>query len=119
VSKRLGRKVNIDRALALGRSGKLSLADDLADTLEYLAIAVATVINLFNPGTLFIHGRLFEADEKAFARLVELAGQHTLSPSFADCRIVQARGSKRQGAVAGIIQHLTSSVGPSLDIQSL
>ena len=30
-----------------------------------------------------------------------------LPPSFADCRVTRAMGSKRQGAVAGIIQHLT------------
>lgn len=119
VSKRLGRKVTIDRAIELAKSGKMSLAEELDDTCRYLAVGVSAVIHLFNPSTLFIHGRMFEADEELFGRLVERARQRTLPPSFADCRIVQARGSKRQGAVAGIIQHLTSSIGPALEGKSL
>jgi N-acetylglucosamine repressor len=119
VSRRLGRKVTIDRAIELARSGKAALAEELEDTCRYLAVGVAAVINLFNPSTLFIHGRIFEADAGLFGRLVERARARTLPPSFAACRIVQARGSKRQGAVAGIIQHLTSSIGPALESKSL
>lgn len=118
-SRKVGRKLTLDQALERIRAGKLDLADELEETLKYLAVGVAAVINLFNPATLFIHGRLFEADPAAFEHLVARAGKRTLSPSFADCRIVQARGSKRQGAVAGIIQHLTSAVGPSLDVNPL
>jgi predicted NBD/HSP70 family sugar kinase len=119
VSKRLGRKITIEKVIELARSGKVSLAEELEDTCRYLALGVSAVINLFNPSTLFIHGRIFEADEHLFGRLVERARQRTLPPSFADCRIVQARGSKRQGAVAGIIQHLTSSIGPALESKTL
>jgi hypothetical protein len=39
------------------------------------------------------------ADQKANGR-----------PFFADCRIIRTRGSKRQWAVAGVIQHLIDSV---------
>ena len=80
----------------------------------YLAIGLATVINVFNPSTLFIHGQLFDADESLFARVLEQTRKRALAPSFADCRIIRARGSKRQGAVAGIIQHLIDSVVPEL-----
>jgi predicted NBD/HSP70 family sugar kinase len=118
-SRKAGRKLTLDQALERARAGKLDLAEELDETLKYLAVGVAAVINLFNPATLFIHGRLFEANPAAFERLVALARKRTLSPSFVDCHIVQARGSKRQGAVAGIIQHLTSAVGPSLDLNLL
>ncbi len=47
-------------------------------------------------------------------RVVELTRQRSLMPSLADCRIVQARGGKRQGAIAGIIHHLTHSMAPAL-----
>jgi N-acetylglucosamine repressor len=119
VSKRLGRRVTIEKAIELARSGKPSLAEELDDTCRYLAVGVAAVINLFNPSTLFIHGRIFEADEGLFGRLVERARARALPPSFVDCRIVQARGSKRQGAIAGIIQHLTSAIGPALESKPL
>jgi hypothetical protein len=40
--------------------------------------------------------------------------KRALGPSFADCQIIRARGSKRQGAVAGIIQYLIDSVVPEM-----
>jgi N-acetylglucosamine repressor len=72
------------------------------------------VINLFNPATVFIHTRLFEIDPALFETVVGLAARRALPPSFADCRVVPAKGSKRQGAVAGIIQHLTDAVAAEL-----
>ena len=80
---------------------------------DYLAIGLATVINIFNPSTLFIHGQLFDVDEGLFARVLEETRKRALAPSFADCRIIRAEGSKRQGAVASIIQHLIDSVCPN------
>jgi N-acetylglucosamine repressor len=115
VSQRLGRKVSIDDVIALGRSeDKVSLAEELDKIVRYLGIGLAAVINLFNPSTLFVHGRLFAVEADLFARVVEETRRRALPPSFADCRIVQARGSKRQGAVAAIIEHLTNSVVPLL-----
>ncbi len=88
------------------------VGEALEETIRYLAIGVAAAINLFNPANLFIHGKLFEIDPTLFGRLVAYTGQRALSPAFADCCIVQARGSKRQGAIAAIIDHLTDSVVP-------
>lgn len=119
VSKRLGRRVSIDQVVRQAQKQRLSVAEDLQVTCGYLAIAAAAVINLFNPSTLFVHGRLFEADESLFARLVDLARRRSLGPSFAGCRIIQAKGSKPQGAIAGIIQHLTSSIAPSLQTDAV
>src|SRR5262245_19760995 len=110
VSKRLGRPVGIDEVIRLCRSGKVDLAAELDDVCRYLALGVAAVINLFNPSRLFVHGRLFEADEALFARVVEKASRRALGPSFADCQVVRATGQKHLGAVAGIIQHLTSAI---------
>jgi hypothetical protein len=42
-----------------------------------------------------------------------------LWPSFRDCRIVRATGEGHQGAVAGIIQHLTSAIAPALETNTL
>jgi N-acetylglucosamine repressor len=119
VSCRLGRTVSIDDVIQLARAGEPGLAADLDDTCRYLAIAVAAVINLFNPARLFVHGRVFEADELLFPRMVEKASRRALQPSFADCKIIQATGQKHQGAVAGIIQHLTSAIAPALETKTL
>jgi N-acetylglucosamine repressor len=111
--------VTIDEVIRLCRSDRVDLSDELNDVCLYLAIAVAAVINLFNPTRLFIHGRMFEANATLLDRVVEQAARRTLKPSFADCKIVRATGQKHQGAVAGIIQHLTSAIAPALETNTL
>lgn len=114
VSQRLGRKLTVDEVIDGLRSGELSADEELRHTCRYLAVGLAAAINLFNPSTLFVHGRLFEAADGLFAGVVEEAGKRALPPSFADCRIVQAQGSKRQGAIAAIIEHVTDQLAPAL-----
>jgi N-acetylglucosamine repressor len=115
ISGKLGRKVGVEEAIRLVQEGDRVAAEELERTCRYLAVGLAAAINLFNPSTLFVHGRLFEADGNLFSRLIEETGKRALPPSFADCRIIQARGSKRQGAVAAAIEHLTNSVVPVLN----
>ena len=110
VGRKLNRTVTVEEALALVRSGRGPLAGELLETAKYLAIAVAAVVNLFNPKTVFIHSRLFAADDGLFQRVVELTEKRALGPSFADCRIVRAKGTKLQGAVAAAVQQLTNAV---------
>ncbi len=119
VSRRLGKTVLIDDVIHLARSGEVDLSADLDDACRFLAVAVAAVINLYNPSRLFVHGRLFEADDHLFARMVEKVSRRALGPSFADCKIVRATGQKHQGAVAGIIQYLTSVIVPALETRTL
>jgi len=114
VSRRLGRPVDIDEVIRLAHSGELDLGEDCEEVVLYLAIGLAAVINIFNPSTLFIEGRIFDVDDGLFARVLEQTRERSLAPSFADCQIVRARGSKRQGAVGGIIQHLMDSVVPEI-----
>jgi N-acetylglucosamine repressor len=115
VSQRLGRAVDIDEVIRLARDGAMDLSEELADTIRFLAIGVAAAINLFNPSRLFVNGRLFESDDSLFNRMIEQAGRRTLRPSFADCRILPVSGQKHQGAIAGIIHHLTCAIAPALD----
>lgn len=119
LSQRLGRKLSVTEVLALLEQGELTADAELERIGRYLAIGLAAVINLFNPSTLFVHSRLFSADKALLQRLVAETGKRALPPSFADCQIVQARGSKRQGAVAAIIDHLTESVVPVVMTEAL
>jgi N-acetylglucosamine repressor len=119
VSRRLGRPVDIEQVIRLARSGAADLSADLDDVCRYLAVGVAAVINLFNPSCLFVHGRLFEADDGLFARLIDRASRRALGPPFAACRVVRATGQKHHGAVAGVIQHLTSAIAPALESRTL
>jgi N-acetylglucosamine repressor len=113
-SRKIGRSVDPDEVIELARSGAVDLRTELREVAGFVSVAVSAVINLFNPATVFIHTPLFEIDPSLFETVVEGAGARALPPSFADCRVVRAKGSKRQGAVAGIIQHLTDSVAPEL-----
>lgn len=87
---------------------------EIGMVVEYLAIAIAAVINIFNPSVLFVHGALVAGVPDRFARVLERVRSRTLSASLDDCSIVSTRSSKRQGAVAGIIDQLTSDWAPSI-----
>lgn len=115
VSQRLRRTVSVDEVVSLAQSNPEEFAAELAETARYLAIGVAAVVNLFNPATVFIHSDVFEVENGFFERVVELARARSLPPAFAECRIVRAKGNKRQGAIAGAIQHLTNAVVPGLE----
>jgi len=113
VSQRLGRKISIEEIIELSERGELAVAEELEVVCEYLAVGLAAVINLFNPSTFFVHGRLFALDGTLFERVVQRTRERALRPSFEDCQIVQARGSKRQGALAAIIEHRIDSIVPT------
>jgi N-acetylglucosamine repressor len=108
VSEKLGHAVAIDEAVRLLATGTVEADREVTRVLEYLAVGLAAVINVFNPSKLFLYGRLLDAGPDVFARLLELTRRRALAPSLADCTIIRARGSKRLGAVAGIIQRLTT-----------
>lgn len=114
ISGKVGRKVDIDEAVRLIRAKEVDATEELQRTSEYLAIAIAAVINIFNPATLFVHGLLLDAADDLFERVVQRAQQRALKPSFADCSVRRARGSKRQGVIAGIIHDMTASWAPTL-----
>lgn len=114
VSEAIGRPVTPDEAIAGLRSGTMHAAAAIDRVIDALAVAVSAVVNIFNPATLFVHGGLFGVADDVFPRLLDRVKHASLTPSLADCRIVQARGSKRTGALAGIIQHVTDAAVPRL-----
>jgi N-acetylglucosamine repressor len=109
---------NVDVAEALRTLDDLRLRVPLARTLDALAQAVAVVVNLFNPSTLFLHGRLLEAREEHFAALLERVARRALRPSLERCRLVLARGSKRLGALAVAADRVMESLGPRLVMET-
>ncbi|QDU39745.1 N-acetylglucosamine repressor [Maioricimonas rarisocia] len=114
VSQRIGRQVDIEGAVDLIRRGEVQADAELRSVCEYLSIAIAAAINLFNPSSLFVHGRAFDARDGLFELVCEMTGRRALAPSLKDCTIIRARCSKRQGAVAAAIQSLTDAVGPTI-----
>ncbi len=112
ISKRLQQPVSIEHIVEMVRAGELTIDAELRSLKEYLAVALAAVINLYNPALLCVYGRMFELDAGLFDAVVARARQRALGPSSADCNIVLARGSKRQGAVAVIVEHIVDGIVP-------
>jgi len=111
---KLGRPLDLATAAALLDERPGDFQDEVRTVVEYLAIAIAAVINIFNPTTLFVHGTLLTGHAERFDRVLEQVRQRALTATLADCRVVPTRSSKRQGAIAGIIHHLTHAWAPSI-----
>lgn len=111
---RVGERLDVTQALDLLATRGDEFQQELHTVTEYLAIAMAAVINIFNPATLFVHGVLLAGDEERFATVVQRTRQRSLTVSQGDCTIVATRSSKRQGAIAGIMHRLTAGWAPSI-----
>ncbi len=109
-----GRSLDVTAVEVLLAERPDELAGPVNAVAEYLAIAIAAVINIFNPTALFVHGTLLAGSPERFAPVLERVRQRTLTASLADCTIKPTRSSKRQGAVAGIIHHLTHAWAPAI-----
>jgi predicted NBD/HSP70 family sugar kinase len=108
LSAKLGRKLTIDDIVHGVQTGTIAIGPEFENLVQYLAVAVAAVINIFNPKRLFLHGRFFDAGPQLFPRLLELTRQRSLAPSFADCEIIRARGNKRLAAIAAVLHRITT-----------
>jgi len=111
---RVGRPLDVATAATLLEERPGDFQHEVRTVVEYLAIAIAAVINIFNPTTLFVHGTLLAGNTARFDRVLERVRQRALTATLADCRVVPTRSSKRQGAIAGIIHHLTHAWAPSI-----
>jgi len=113
-SQKLSRPVQRDELIELLHTGQLDLSVELDRMATYLAVGIAAVINIFNPAAVFVHSPLCDLDPQLLPRAVARTQQRALPPSFAQCRIMRAQGTKCQGAVAGIVQALTDALAPRL-----
>jgi predicted NBD/HSP70 family sugar kinase len=114
LSEKVGRPLSIEAAAAVVDERPGDFQHELRMATEYLAIAIAAVINIFNPTTLFVHGTLLAGSRERFARVLDRVKQRALTASLADCTILATRSSKRQAAIAGIMHHLTNAWAPSI-----
>ncbi|MFM7138048.1 MAG: ROK family protein [Planctomycetota bacterium] len=114
VAEQVGRTLDAAAVEALLAERPDEFTGPVGTVTEYLAIAIAAVINIFNPTALFVHGTLLAGSPERFARVVEQVRQRTLTASLAECTITPTRSSKRQGAVAGIIHRLTQAWAPAI-----
>jgi predicted NBD/HSP70 family sugar kinase len=109
ISERLERQVDFDEVVALALKGDKLVRSEINKLCKYLAMAIAHVINLFDPQCVFVNGPLFDQLPWLRDHLVARARQLALEPAFADCVFVPTRGSHILGAVATAISSVTSS----------
>lgn len=115
VSRALGRTVKLEELLELAEAGDACVLRELEQMCDYLALGVACVINIFNPGTFYIYGQCFRKLPHLLDLLVEKTRQHTLEPSFGACKFAHASGGELDGTIASVINYLTDSLVPDID----
>ena len=109
VSRRKGRPVGFDEALALMQAGDDDALKEIERVGRLVAIGVAAAINLFNPSNLFLHGFFLAEYPPLFEQVVAETRRRTLPPSFDRCHIALSGVTKLQGALAGILEHLMNA----------
>ena len=113
VRERLGAEVGFPEVQFMVREGLVDVRPELDQTLAFLAIAVAGIVNIFNPEAVLISSRLFDLGPGVLSRLVELAGERSLAP----CRhaqILPSKANRLEGVLAGLLNHVFARVGPIL-----
>lgn len=76
------------------------------DVLKAQALGLAAVINLFNPGRIFVHSQLAEVLPGYLEDLREQTRKNAIPPSFEQCGIEITREGKLQGTLRCSIDHL-------------
>jgi len=114
-SRALGRTVKLDEILELAKAGDERVEKELEQMCDYLALGVACVINIFNPGQFYIYGQCFSELPHLLDLLVKKTERHALEPSFAACEFAHANGRELDGTIASVINYLTDSLVPDLD----
>lgn len=114
IGQRVGREVSVQEAADLLREDPGRFEEEIDQISEAISTGIAIVVNLFNPSTLFLNSRLLDSSDRLYEMSIEKAGVKSLAPPFSGVTFHKARGSKRDGAIAGIIQHLTDSLVPTV-----
>jgi N-acetylglucosamine repressor len=109
ISERLERPVDFDEVMALALKGDKLVRSEINKLCKYLAVAIAHVVNLFDPQCVFVNGPLFDQLPWLRDHLVTRARQLALEPAFADCVFLPTSGSHILGAVAAAISAVTTS----------
>lgn len=107
IGKRVGRKISIEEAKQALAASPAVFAADVALVTEHVAIAIAAVINLFNPTNLFLHSGLFADDQARLAESLDRVNRRALTGSLAACTIARSTTTKEQAAISAIIHEIT------------
>lgn len=110
ISVKLGRSLTVEEAIAVADQH----AVELETVLDYLAVAVGAVTNLFAMPLIVMHGRLLDRSPSMLDMVAQRALRRKLAPYRERCRLVKASTTKAEGCIAGILDHLFEELGPTL-----
>lgn len=71
----------------------------LERTGTYVGVALATVINLLNIGTIVIGGEIIQTKQLVLDAIVQQAGKYSFKPSFESTRIIEAQLGTNAAAI--------------------
>ncbi|TWU34927.1 ROK family transcriptional regulator [Novipirellula artificiosorum] len=108
LSKQIERTATMQELIVLAEKGDSFVMDLLTQSCHFLAMTVANVINLFNPGIVYVHGRLFREVPWLMGKLEKETGQMALTPAMERCEFRLAGTSLLDGSIATIIDHIIS-----------
>ncbi len=114
ISEKLGRPVTTSEAAELISKNPEEFEAEIEQIAHSISIGMAVAINLYNPSTLFLNSKFLDSSDVLFEKTLQNASTAALEPPFSRTTILKSRGNKRDGAVAGILQHLTDSLVPSV-----
>lgn len=114
LSNRLNKVIDIEEFHQLYSSDHEAVNEELERVLSFVAIGLATVVNIFNPQVVFVNGMIFGLDAPTLKGLSSAVETRSLRPSYSTVKIKTATGNKLHGAVAGLLDHLFAEVGPTL-----
>ena len=81
ISERLERSVDLDEVMALALNGDKLVRSEINKLCKYLALAIAHVVNLFDPQCVFVNGPLFDHLPWLREHLLARARQLALEPA--------------------------------------
>lgn len=114
ISRLMGRHHSMSDILELIKTDNEHIRFELKQFCRSLAIGMAYVLDLFNPDTIFVYGRIFNACPDLLEELVEQTKHLALEPAFSSCRFLLASGSQIEGTIASVINYLTESRVPDI-----
>lgn len=114
VGQRLKRDLDMDDIVNLVRDGNAVAKTELRRVCKFLAIGLSHAVNMFNPGRVFVYGRIFEDFPELLDLLIEQTGRVSLREAFAKCQISRAGTTPLDGAIASIISYLTDARVPEM-----
>jgi N-acetylglucosamine repressor len=118
VSHKVGRSLTMEEVSDLVRGGQVNASNELERVLDYLAVAIAAVANLFAPPLIVVHGRILDLAPNMIEVLTTRAQPRMLTPLQKRCRLTKSSTTKAQGAAAGILDRVFELLGPMLPFEA-